>query len=149
MLTKSARISTAQRVNVILPIGLSEECGRTYVTPMLTYLIYEAPLLHPCPVLFSLYVLCRGNIFRKWKQNTVVLYRMTTMFAEETEVGTNRFRIIYIILYSLCMLGWVFKRAVVLTISCSPSWRTECGCRTVFYFGHALGLFNSCCHLPR
>jgi len=105
MLTKRVSISGAQWMNVIFSIGRSEECGGTHITPMLTHLIYEAPLSHLCTVFISLYVLCHGNIFRERRQNTTVLYRTTTTFSEDMEEDASKFCIICIILYSLCILG--------------------------------------------
>ena len=117
MLTKSVRISVAPWVNLILPIGPSEECGRTYVTLMLTHLIYEAPLSHP---LFSfLLTVCP----MPWKYLYKMEVKHCCTLQDDNHIcrkdgsGCKQVLYNYIILYSLCMLGRVFKRAVVLTVS--------------------------------
>lgn len=116
MLTKSMCISAIQQVNVVLPIGPSEECG-VHTRHQCYHTLFMKHDFHS-PVQLS--SRCMPYAVKMSSENgskTLLCFtRWQPHFAEETETGTSRFCIIYIILYSLCMLGGVYKIAVVLTV---------------------------------
>lgn len=117
MLTKTVCISAIQQVNVVLPIGPSEECG-VHTSHQCYHTLCMKHHFHS-PVQLSSH--CMPYAVKMSSENgskTLLCFTgWQTHVAEETETGASRFCIIYAILYSSCILGGVYKIAVVLTVS--------------------------------